>query len=256
MTDQPQPCINCDHTGSGHFCSNCGQKLEIQAITWSYVASDFLDKWFGIDTKYGRTVIDLFKHPGEVIRTYLSGNKVRYVGPLGYYIVMSALLILLFEALNISIDQFLMSNTESLGMNMSEQTTQQQEFQVLVNQWMAKNFRFIGGLMVPFLALGGKIFYRKTTYLHHVITAAYFQSHTTWFSLIMLLIYKISGYNASGIVMIVTTIYLMVAYMLVFSSGKKFKGLMKGLLIWIVGYFLMMVIAMVVGVTYLILFHV
>ena len=256
MTDQPQPCINCGHTGPGHFCSNCGQKLTVETITWKYVASEFLDRWFGIDTKFGRTVIDLFKRPAEVIKIFLAGNNIRYIGPLGYYIVMSALLILLFEALNISIDQFLMSNNESLGMDSTQQSTQQQEFQKLVYQWMAKNFRFIGGMMVPFLALSGKIFYRKTTYLHHVITATYFQSHVTWFSLIMLLIYKVSDYNASGVVVIATTIYLMIAYMLAFSPTKKFKGLIKGLLIWIVGYFLMMIIAMVVGVSYLILFHV
>lgn len=256
MSTQPNSCINCGQEGKGHFCSNCGQKLKAESITWRYVSSEFLDRWFGVDTKFGRTVIDLFKSPGQVIKTYLSGNTIKYIGPLGYYIVMSALLILLFEVLGISIDKFLMGNNEAMGMDMENQSAKQQEILQIVYQWMAENFRYIGGLMVPFLALSGKMFYRKTTYLHHVITATFFQSHTYWFSLTMIAIYKVSGYNLTGITMIASILFMMIAYMLAFSPTKKFKGLIKGLLIWLVGYFMMLAVAMVVGTTFIIIFYV
>ncbi|HCX24397.1 MAG: hypothetical protein CMB80_06400 [Flammeovirgaceae bacterium] len=247
MTKEQNQCINCGKEGSGNFCVNCGQKLESHTLTWKYVASDFMDRWMGLDTKFGRTVIDLFKYPDQVMSTYIKGNSVKYIGPLGYYIVMSALMLLLFEMLGITVKDFMMASNESMGLAPQETTETQAEFQQKFMQWISDNFRVFSGMIIPFLALSAKVYYRKHTYLHHLVRFTYIQAHTIWVTFIMITLYSITSKLFSIPLMFVSTGYLCWAMMKCYPQRWKVWGFLKGLLVWITGYIFFIMIAMIIG---------
>ena len=88
MPSEMETCINCNQESDGNYCPNCGQKLHLKKLTLRYISSEFTDRWLGLDTKFTRSAWGLFLHPEQVITAYLNRNNVRYIGPLGYYIVM------------------------------------------------------------------------------------------------------------------------------------------------------------------------
>ncbi len=251
MADQPpNHCINCRATGIGNYCSNCGQKLHTQKITWKYAFSDFIDRWLGMDTKYGRTVVGLFKNPDNLITTYLHGNNVKYIGPLGYYVVMTALMLLLLEFLGISMAEFMEASNESMGMTPEQTSEEQKAFQSGVMGWISDHFRLFSGLMIPFTALAGKMYYRKSSYLHHIIRFTYIQAHTIWVTITIIIVYSITGELYSLIMLSTSSVYISWALMKCYPQKYKAWGFVKGLIAWVTGYvifFLFVAIIMLIG---------
>ncbi|WP_421874745.1 DUF3667 domain-containing protein [Marinoscillum sp.] len=249
MADQPNQCINCEVEATGNFCWNCGQKLHLQKITWKYALSDFADRWLGMDTKYGRTIVDLFRRPEQVIETYLQGNSIRYIGPLGYYLVMTALMLLLFEFLGITVNEFMEESSKSMGFVPEKPSEKQVAFQAQYMQWVADHFRMFAGVLIPFLALTGKIYYRKRhTYLHHLIRFTYIQANGVWFTMAMVTIYYFTGQLFTGWGMAISTTYIGWAIMRTYPQKNNVWGFLKGLLVWISSYLIFMIVMAIVGV--------
>jgi len=94
-------CINCGETSDRYFCAECGQKLEVRKVTWRSIADEVSAHWLGFNNQFFRVVRHLTTRPDKVITSYLSGNRVQYIGPLGYLVIMSAFYILAFDYLGI-----------------------------------------------------------------------------------------------------------------------------------------------------------
>lgn len=248
MTKDLNECINCGLQSSGNFCSNCGQKLLSHTITWKFLLSDFMDRWIGMDTKYARTIVALFKAPDIAINTYIKGNSVKHIGPLGYYIVMTAVMLLLFEVLGIPLKEFMAATNDSLGLQPQETSDAQAQFQQEIQTWISDNFRIFSGLIIPFIALAAKIYYRKTSYLHHLIRFTYIQAHTIWVTLLMIILFAITGNLYSIPMMVLSTSYLCWALMRCYPQKWKVWGFVKGLLVWFTGYMIFLISAGIIGV--------
>ena len=103
-SDDPSPdhssehCANCGSPVSGHYCSNCGQRAGERRLSLGDIAHELAAEHFGLDSKLGRTVITLLRHPGKLTTEFLAGRRIRYVPPLRLYLSLSVLFFLLSAA--------------------------------------------------------------------------------------------------------------------------------------------------------------
>ncbi|WP_298951515.1 DUF3667 domain-containing protein [uncultured Nonlabens sp.] len=70
------------------YCSGCGAKWIENRITMKQVGNDFVDMYIGIDTKFVRTFLDLFRNPETVILGYINGRRVNYMDAVRYMLLV------------------------------------------------------------------------------------------------------------------------------------------------------------------------
>lgn len=88
-------CLNCGDVLAGPFCARCGQRDMEPRVSVSEFAHDLVAEHFGLDTRFGRTLITLVRHPGRLTTEFFAGRRVRYVPPLRLYLWLSVAFFLL-----------------------------------------------------------------------------------------------------------------------------------------------------------------
>ncbi|WP_406683179.1 DUF3667 domain-containing protein [Seonamhaeicola sp. MEBiC1930] len=82
-------CKNC-HTelkAESDFCHNCGGKVIRNRLTIKNLLSHFGETFLNYDNKFLQTFITLFKKPEEVIETYITGTRKKYVNVISYFAI-------------------------------------------------------------------------------------------------------------------------------------------------------------------------
>ena len=90
-TDTLPTCMNCGSVLYGGFCSHCGQK-STEEITLQRWISELRRRVIHLEDPWLRTAIELTRSPGKMIRGYLRGRRLPYVGPLAYSVATATLL--------------------------------------------------------------------------------------------------------------------------------------------------------------------
>lgn len=195
-------CKNCNdliYAGKSH-CSSCGCKWIDNRITMRQVGNDFADMYIGIDTKFVRTFLDLFRKPDAVIKGYMSGRRMNYMDAVRY------LLLALFFT---GIYTFVLKNTgvidelidlqiqetieayKDMGMDQKEA----EESASMAKQGTAAAFEFQGFILlitIPLLALVGRITFWNKRYFNfteqmvfYMYTYGHFMIVTTPISIVL-----------------------------------------------------------------------
>jgi hypothetical protein len=91
-------CLNCDAPLRGAFCSRCGQRALPPHPTTKELAGDAYSELVGWDGKVAKTIRLLLRHPGELTRRLLNGQRSRYISPVRLYLICSLLYFLVVAA--------------------------------------------------------------------------------------------------------------------------------------------------------------
>ena len=243
---QEKECINCGSISSGNFCVECGQKKEVERITLASLFNQYLGRLIGLDTKFLRTLKDLTISPGIVGQSYIQGNRVRYIEPVGYFIIFTTLFLLSFSIFGVEIEEYMRSNANSF-LTAQQQTADQTEFQELMFETMSKNMRLLNFLSVPFFGLVSLWFYRKSNYnfLEHLVNVFYLHGHLSIFSIISVIILRFTGYQTIGYIAFISTLY--------YAWGVVKFYEKKGILQWIKAIVLYMIAMLLFIITLMIL---
>ena len=77
-------CPNCRASLSKdwHYCPDCGQENQEHIVPFRTLVGDFFGDVFNFDSRFFHTLVPFFTRPGEITRDFLSGRRVRYVGPM------------------------------------------------------------------------------------------------------------------------------------------------------------------------------
>ena len=86
-------CLNCGEALVGPYCAGCGQERATRLTVRSKLAHAAASLW-SLDRALLRTVVDLTLRPGDTCRGYVEGKRRRYVPPLTYAALCTALLVL------------------------------------------------------------------------------------------------------------------------------------------------------------------
>jgi hypothetical protein len=84
--DSEPRCLNCGSLFTGNFCNECGQSGSVQRYSLKAIGREIYDQFRKIDaTTTYRTFWQLAIQPGEFVRSYLSGQRVGFLGPVKYF---------------------------------------------------------------------------------------------------------------------------------------------------------------------------
>ena len=254
-------CINCGNETNTRHCSNCGQRIEVARVSFKGVVGEFISKWIGFDTQFGRTIIGMISKPGHVINSYLNGNRISYIGPLGFLVVMTALLIISFDVFGLETKDFIEENQSAFKEALDQEYSENQiKVQEKVNEFIAKNFRFFSVIMIPFWGVSLWLFFKsaKLNYVERTVVAIYMTSEGLWLTILMLGLFAATGQLFNIPVFFISALYYGYCLHKVFSGKNYFVSLLKtvgSLLFAIVLLFVFGVIITVAAGLVLILFN-
>ncbi|MEL7006810.1 MAG: DUF3667 domain-containing protein [Bacteroidota bacterium] len=221
--------------------------MTIKKVSLRGFASEFFSRWIGFDNQFGRTVKELVVKPGYVLNSYLQGNRVRYLGPLSYVLIMTALLIISFYIFSLSIEDFLRKNQSTYSpQNLShEQIALRDELMTFI----AKYFRFFTTITIPFFALAMGWFFRekKFNYMERLAITTFLASETMWFTLFALLLFSITDVLLNWQFIPLSLIYYGYAFHQLFEGKHFLKSLAKAILTWLTAAMLLFSLSAIIG---------
>ncbi len=161
-------CLNCEHEFTGQFCPNCGQSSRVQRITFRETFSSILSSTFSLEGRLPYTIFQLFKNPGNLFREFLSGKRTSYYKPVAFFVVTTAIYLIIRKLLNFDP---LEGQFEQIP------SGDKPEF-VLVSQraarFMVNNINNIMFLLVFSIAFIMKLFFRKRYNLAEYTSIGFF----------------------------------------------------------------------------------
>jgi hypothetical protein len=89
MVLERMECKNCNTIFKGNYCNNCGQKAGEKRFMLSNLPGEFLHGFYHVHSGLLFTIRELFVRPGETLRGYISGKRVKYFNPFTYLLLIS-----------------------------------------------------------------------------------------------------------------------------------------------------------------------
>ena len=99
-------CLNCGNTFKGQFCPRCGQKAKTKRLQFAELFKNVIGPFVGGDSKVVNTCRDLFIRPGQMVRNYLDGKRIRYYNPLQFFVYAVTTYAIVSYALGVSTSIF------------------------------------------------------------------------------------------------------------------------------------------------------
>lgn len=90
LEDKPiTACRNCGEPVQARYCGSCGQLAQNFHRPLPALIAELAGDFFALDGRVARTIPGLLFNPGKVTRSYLDGQRQRYVPPFRLYLLAS-----------------------------------------------------------------------------------------------------------------------------------------------------------------------
>lgn len=210
-------CKNCDNTFSGNYCNNCGQHAHIDRIGHGSVWNDIKYGLFHYNSKVGYTTKQLIIRPGNTIREYIAGKRVKHFQPLSYVVILTGVYALLHHFFHIEFVE------EGAGIN---------ENLDKVAHFVNANYEVSTLLSIPLFAICTYFAFRRQGYhfMEHIVINSFIAGQKFILRILTFpLVYFTDHTPASGTVE--SLISLSEHVLMVWSLAQIFKQMPTGKLI-------------------------
>lgn len=228
-------CKNCEENLRSDFsyCPSCGAKVVRNRLTLKNVWEDISFQVFNLDNTLFKTIKHLFTQPEEVINSYVSGARKRYMNPISFFAIGVTLSGIMFYILRNIYD-----------VNLTETSFAPQETPSL--DFVFDYQGVMSYLVMPFYALLTWVLFldkKIYNYTEHLVANAYIVGQVTFVQFLICIplfgFFDVSYEPVNGLILL-----FMVAYQ--FYVLKKihqinfFESLIRAL-----AYFVMLIILMI-----------
>ncbi len=254
---EPHQCINCHAISETPHCPVCGQNMTVPRITLASLSNDLQERVLGLDGRFSRTFLDTVVKPGQVAKEFIAGNRRKYLSPIGYFFVILTvyLLIMGFEDLT----PFDLSNRGmELGAGNSSsprsaefQKVAMEKFGSLFNDY----FRVVSFFTVFLSGFLVWLFNRKKGYniTETMVFAFYVEAVIYILSIIGLPFLNSDQQWIMFVTAGVSFLFFIYAYMDFLPHRSRVVGILKGLVIRFLVFFLIGFIVAILMVGYLLM---
>jgi len=90
-------CKNCGNQVSGNFCSYCGQSTSTHKLNIHFILHDLQHALFHFEKGILFTAKELLTRPGNTIREFIEGKRVKHIQPLSFVILLATFYGLLYH---------------------------------------------------------------------------------------------------------------------------------------------------------------
>jgi hypothetical protein len=84
-------CKSCGVSGSGNYCSNCGQSLKVERISIPSLLRDLLYFFTHMEKGFGYTLKQLLLAPGQMQRNYINGRRSIHQKPFSMFLICATI---------------------------------------------------------------------------------------------------------------------------------------------------------------------
>lgn len=148
-------CKNCDQATTGHYCSNCGQKTNTIRLNWHFVQEELKYTFLHINKGLLYTVKELYHKPGETIRGFIEGKRIRHYKPILLVFVLAGV----YSVLNHYIDYSKLTHVTSSAKLQQGVAVGPEFMEKLMSHYALIELSFI-----PFLSIWSYLAFKKWGY--------------------------------------------------------------------------------------------
>ncbi len=165
-TNPLDSCPNCQAERQGDWCHACGQHYLDGRLTLGSLWREFAQRFLKLERGLGLTVRRLTVAPGQVCRRYVAGERRRFVSPISYFVLGTAVTLFAFsfhiEAMREFMEGALLDETNPFRRLLPAE--QVPEFVALNLKLIAVTYAYqVVLLLVPFVLLL-RLFFRSSGY--------------------------------------------------------------------------------------------
>lgn len=226
-------CVNCGAEVHTPYCPSCGQRTGVKRLTLHDTANDVWNNLAGFDGVFLRTLKDLTRKPGRVANAYLSGVRIRYIGPIGYFFFMITLLLLWVGLLGMDFADVIREQQEGMSMEHGDR-----KGIAIMTQMISDNIKWFLFLAVPFQAVAAKVFFFRRSghnLVEHSIPLFYASGHMFWLTMVSVLLKKTTGDLHTVWITVLEVGYFGYLYADLMSYQSRVKAFIKGIGVYFTG---------------------
>ncbi|HWC52987.1 MAG TPA: DUF3667 domain-containing protein [Chitinophagaceae bacterium] len=178
-------CPACGKMSVGNYCVHCGEKLEHGRYTFQQflksIPEVILDNGFGIFY----TIYELIIHPGQMVKSYFSGNRKKHYKPVNFFLFIGGLVAVLFISFHIS----------APDANLYEGWVNDKELGAQLDKINNEYLTGILLLQFPIIAFFTWLFFRRKEHFfgEHLVANAYFIGEVELIRLLLFPIYLLNN---------------------------------------------------------------
>ncbi len=233
-------CKNCGLTYSGHFCSNCGQPAATHKLNLHFIWHDIQHGFFHFDKGVLFTAKQLFTRPGDSIREFIEGKRVKHFKPISLVIILATLYGLLRHLFHFSIlDKNAVSEIQGV------------DYENL-NEWISHHYSWIILLSIPMFSVASFVVFRKQGYnfIEHFVLNSYMASQRLIFRIAIFPVIKYFSQSENitlfvDFLMLLDIVFIFWSYITFFQNLSKVKAFLFSIytyLLFLVVFFIVLLI--------------
>ena len=219
-------CQNCNSALQGKYCSNCGQSSETHKIDGHYLWHDVQHGLLHFDKGILFTTKELFTRPGNSIREFLEGKRVKHFQPISLVLVLAGIYGVLFHFFKIN-----MFENYVVASGSGERVGHINEAIEKMSEWIGQHYSILALLQIPIFTIGTYLCFRKSGYsfVEHLIINTFLIGQRLILHIITFPLYYIS--NGTPMLISVDRIINLIGYALaIWTLIQLFKNQSKRIL--------------------------
>jgi hypothetical protein len=213
-------CKNCNQKVDGNFCSSCGQSAHTHDINFHYVVHEIQHGIAHVDKGFFFTIKELFSRPGDTIREYIEGKRVKHFKPLAFLLIVSTI----YAFVSHTLDSNPVIESALKGYN---DAGKQAGNSYLFIDWLIGHYAYTSLLLIPISSASSYLVFRKAryNYFQHLVLNAFADGQKTVFYIACVFITYLINKNKPSYTL--GSIQLVVGLMLTFWLYFQFFGTIK-----------------------------
>ena len=204
-------CQNCNAALHGKYCSNCGQSSETHKIDIHYLSHDIQHGLLHLDKGILYTTKELFTRPGNSIREFLEGKRIKHFKPISLVLVLAGIYGLLFHffKINMFANYVVISGSD-------EKVIQLNAVIENMSDWIVQHYAIFALVQIPIFTIGTYLVFRKAGYnfVEHLVINTFLVGQRLILHIITFPLYYI--YNGTSMLTTIDRILNLIAYALAF----------------------------------------
>jgi hypothetical protein len=219
-------CQNCNTALQGKYCSNCGQSSETHKIDGHYLWHDVQHGLLHFDKGILFTTKELFTRPGNSVREFLEGKRVKHFQPISLVLVLAGIYGVLFHFFKIN-----MFENYVVASGSGERVGHINEAIEKMSEWIGQHYSILALLQIPIFTIGTYLCFKKSGYsfAEHLILNTFLIGQRLILHIITFPLYYIS--NGTPMLTSVDRIINLIGYALaIWTLIQLFKNQSKRIL--------------------------
>lgn len=253
-------CKNCNQTFKGHFCGNCGQSADTHEINLQYFWHEIQHLLLHIDKGFFYTIKQLFVRPGNTIKEYINGKRVKHFKPIAFAFILSTIYVLASHYSNVTT----LFDEISGGTNGSDigNNTHKINLINLSFSWLIIHYDYGALLLIPIFSLASYLAFYKSgyNYFKHLILNTFITGQQTivyiiFIPIIALLKDKDTIDNFQDAKVVSGMILTVWTFLQFFNNNSKLKSFLLTLLTYFIFLVILLFLIVIIGIISRVVIH-